>query len=837
MLNWRLAGPLCACIALTACSTPYSLSLEDFDEAGRQAAAAIEISDPQVYTRENLTNDRRKEVVWLNGLLQRRGTQHFVPQLRGDLREITAFTGSFRAAVDPALGAAAGRAAERAEIEQHIALANPRTQLAETRERRTIAESRATAVAAGETAEGAPPTVPATSIGEATVPALAEPSDIRGRLDGLDKKLGDLLSKQADVTGTDIPATPSERFRDERAYREEIRAAIAETNLDDLHDTGGNALYRLQFRATVPPGERKGQFGVAYLRIDLPAPSSTDLERLYFAWPGHVTLQLNLPLTGGTMANWRHETPGASGDLYQIAYPPLPGTEASQDCGPAVPGYRALDGCLLIRLALMPRFGVGVQELIDTVASAQAFAAELRRLALGAEPIYDGLTPAWILQKSGAGECATALDESWVRAWFSRATLRRSGKVVVREAQRLQRFPPSLASSVRALQTAIPRLARSAGPALRSLSGDLNRISIYTRGTLQPLADAFPNCPDFDEDVFRADLGRDVPPGFLRPPVGAERIESDKTCEPSGRDRSYVYAAKPAELAQGVSSAASAGNALELAFALSATMPQSGLNAEAGAGLMRAAIGRMEAPERAPIVVAYAAAEPPSEENGRDDRRSTVGWVFGPPLAPEPENDTLQRPQGVINHQVFADISAPGWSPWLNLDVETAWAAHRHQGGHGPSNAMEPKSSRRVRVDLPQNRAGLERLTAAIARNVWGLQPATTQIFDVEPKRVHVCPGRAVRFLVSGFDIRCNATVFTDGTEAGAGTVRVLPDMAGITAQFDPSKVPLVAGEAEPSVLTIWTRNGADRFEGPRLLHPASPNTCGKGHEEQGGGA
>jgi hypothetical protein len=54
-------------------------------------------------------------------------------------------------------------------------------------------------------------------------------------------------------TSKDLADTAIEQFRDDMAYREEVRNEILENQLDDRHDIAGNTLYRLKFDATVLP--------------------------------------------------------------------------------------------------------------------------------------------------------------------------------------------------------------------------------------------------------------------------------------------------------------------------------------------------------------------------------------------------------------------------------------------------------------------------------------------------------------------------------------------------------------------------------------------------------
>ena len=80
--------------------------------------------------------------------------------------------------------------------------------------------------------------------------------------------------------------SPSERFRDIRAYREEIRTEMMETLLDDRHDIKGNTLYRLKFDTTVLPEENTEKFAVIQVK----------LARAEFCEPGSSPIPQYLPL-------------------------------------------------------------------------------------------------------------------------------------------------------------------------------------------------------------------------------------------------------------------------------------------------------------------------------------------------------------------------------------------------------------------------------------------------------------------------------------------------------------------------------------------------------------
>jgi hypothetical protein len=100
---------------------------------------------------------------------------------------------------------------------------------------------------------------------------------------GLDTKIGNTNVNDAGKNAEGSPAdssdnensksergtsvSPSERFRDIRAYREELRTEMMETLLDDRHDIKGNTLYRLKFDTTVLPDENTEKLVVIQVKL------------------------------------------------------------------------------------------------------------------------------------------------------------------------------------------------------------------------------------------------------------------------------------------------------------------------------------------------------------------------------------------------------------------------------------------------------------------------------------------------------------------------------------------------------------------------------------------
>ncbi|MCG8095857.1 MAG: hypothetical protein JAZ17_19940, partial [Candidatus Thiodiazotropha endolucinida] len=122
-------------------------------------------------------------------------------------------------------------------------------------------------------------------------------ADSQSTMSSLNAKLThalNLLQTEAKkAQGVDVSLSPEQEFAARQAYRRTIRSAIAENNLDDLHDKGGNSLFRLQFTATVLPGKDANRWGMATYRLSPPNATKDNLENLYNEWLTHVTLRLN----------------------------------------------------------------------------------------------------------------------------------------------------------------------------------------------------------------------------------------------------------------------------------------------------------------------------------------------------------------------------------------------------------------------------------------------------------------------------------------------------------------------------------------------------------------
>jgi hypothetical protein len=297
--------------------------------------------------------------------------------------------------------------------------------------------------------------------------------------------------------------------------------------------------------------------------------------------------------------------------------------------------------------------------------------------------------------------------------------------------------------------------------------------------------------------------GRRAPNGFRRVLVKDNPLPD--VCVGCKADGSpYAYATAPVELGQTLSTYAGAANATSLALALAAAHPGSGLSGSAAMGYLRNAVGRVEALERAPLVVGFSHRSPKLEPQ--------LGWLFGPRIVLDPKGHQLKLVQTVSSQSLAAEVSLPAWWPRAELRLETAWVGNWYEASSFDlvrrSLPVEPQ---KVSVPLPLNRANLDSLTSLVAGQTVGIGLQQTRIARVEPASVSACLSKEITFLVYGANVWRSTDVYFAGSRAKS--VTVLPDMEGVSATFDPSSMSGLSDGAVDIPLTAWTRNGVDSFD------------------------
>ncbi len=296
---WVRAGAsLVAVLMLSACSRDlgnriFSRSVGDVAITNEWIPANIMLGDPQVFTRATLLNDRRREQRFIEELIADSRNQTFEPQLQRDLRTLSVAAAQFGVSLDPAARANYQREEEISELEHEV---NKRRLQAEIARLDAQIER-----VRDQAAVEVPPPVKEVDLTRKALGALpsdpsANATKLLAKLESrLDEILKDVGAADGRVATSDVVASPEDTFRDLQAYRGLLRAYEASNSLDDTHDLGGNAFYRVQFRATVSLESVRDRFGVIEVVLADPAMTSKDIAQLYWTWLAYVTRQLNQP--------------------------------------------------------------------------------------------------------------------------------------------------------------------------------------------------------------------------------------------------------------------------------------------------------------------------------------------------------------------------------------------------------------------------------------------------------------------------------------------------------------------------------------------------------------
>ena len=669
-----------------------------------QEKAAITLSDPQVYSREALINDRRQEADFLRDLLDQSGREEFAP-LKVMTTELASLVrGSL--AIPPATQ---GGADNSPSVTSPITGSMP-------------------------SASFAPPN-PATTnsrLPQANATPLApQPAD--------EKKEKIILSN----------GHPQERFEDLKAYRDSIRAAIASVNLDDLHDYNGLALYRMQFYATVFPGRIKNKYGMAMLKVKSPELDEY-YERIYLAWLGHVAGLINL-------------NTNATNDIRfdVIRTSPLMSIYTHDNCQ-GLPAMSSMSQqCWPLQIPLPPDLYPDVDKLFK-------------------DSSFD---PKQIVG-SHESSCEPELYE---RAMNYKRTFKYILPSLV---------PPPVTQSVVGIGKFIFYL-KGAQEEIRSV---ILRVEQFVGSpSCRDLALTLKENSKADQNISR------VPVEFQ----DALRIGLEK-------NRPLVYKVSPAELPQRIASATKRNSSLELASQILG-------KADATASLRSQS--NVSVLGKSPLVVGFVDHDFASGDGRAQCDKAKAkacypvfGWVFGPRL----DNQAGEFEQVLSSYALSVDIAIPGWWPYVDLELQTAWVGNWHDT---TSFLETPSSPRDIRVNLPLlTPPDLESLTSRLVTDQygpWGQHRPAYTIESVSPDSVSAC-SKTVTFVIRGSNLWRDAEVYWAGQKGKA--ITVLPNMEGITATFDIDELFKVSSDSSAqqrshqNPLIVVARNLRDPVQVPIKL-------------------
>jgi hypothetical protein len=829
-------------LLLSGCSLfkkPFaSVSADSIDESSPQRPARIRLSPPQVFTRGQLINDRLREAGFLNDQLTNSASAVLGTSLARDLQTISALSAQLSISFDPATKINFQRQNQLADLQQQIDVVQLQGQLLTLKNQLQALQN---GTGAGPAAPASSPTTSVAS-GTSTTSSDTRITSLQSRIDTALTALASLgtTTRQNAVTGT-----LEDEFEDRLALRNRIREAINANALDDAHDIDGNALYHLQFTATLLPDEKKSQFGVASIKVEPPHLNQDDVNLLYYTWLATMTNRMNQNIDDrkDVKSAMSYEMLGPVTGLYDVAHMKLP---------------RGNNPKFEVLLAVRPGDKDGFEYDIDIKDEQNEFAKHLKGLTEASRgqclsKIHDYLTN---LKKS------TQPDETKIIKTFSnftsdcsiptlnkefaedqkKQTKCQSGfcKIPIDEMfiayEAVIRVVPSVETTVFALgdrsliPTDIKREAQielskydEALPNARWVLSEIGKVC--KRKHIEADTD-IGDCDEYESPDFS------VPPQFYKAlfvdacknhlvceDVDCEEMISSECVKAAGM--AYPYSVDPVLRSQRVSTVASAANALDLAAAVTAQLPQYGAGVGADMGYSRRAAGRVDTIERVPQVFGFAG--PIRYQDDPQKQTYEFGWVFGPKMSLDANGNNLVLRQEARTQQVSADISVPAWWPRASLKVRTAWKGAFVGGGNilsdarstsEDTNAYEKTSdydeySLPVRFNL--NPSAFDALTVNLARAITGQGFHQARIDMVRPSVIPVCAdatNKSITILIYGIDLWRYPTVIFGGQPVPASGVSVLPDMTGIAATIDTSLLSKASLDSDPT-LVVWTAHGA----------------------------
>lgn len=815
----RMGALLVSSGLLYGCTNPYGLDIASLDYAADQKQGTIQFSDPKLFPREHLINERRYELAFLDGQLAKCNVDSIAPEIIRELEVVRSIAAGVGLKFDPAAGAKFETESELAEIQNEITRTRLEMQLAQLQRDAELLQDQ---LAAQDTLVNQPGAADGTASATSPTSGVAAPTaeEIKALVGTVKDVINDLQADaRAKISALDKSggtAGPIETFNFRRACRDTVKSAINQTRLDELHDMDGNALVRLQLRATVlPDGDREYNDTLGILRMemvppDLADPNSKAVKLVYRNWLDHMNRNINKVDLADQKVTFRTNPIylGLSSyfDLAMLEIPrfkdgkPEPGADKS--CGGIVRKERRSDKCWYPRIAL-PYGQAG--RLATDVRAADLISQQLNAAAVGIRENQN--TPeasGFVLDRT----CDFGRLDDQV-AFGPKSVAKTARQTAYTAASALENWPRIIAAKV-ALSKALQSF--SFGPAPRNPSNEVilsvlrSLESTVLRG--QALYPASENVLRELKYIENRCFGLPVPPEFHAV------IKSTDL-------RVAAYDVVPAERVQPVSTAARAADAVALAASIAGTLPTHGLGLSGNFAFSRSAVGKADALELAPIVVGFT--EPVEDTSSSAESNKTghagFGWLLGPRIILKPEGQKLAFAHPVKPYELHADLSLPGWWPHFKIKAYSAWAPDWQEAGAGITMKVDKKKSllRTVKVPMRHNSGDMSGLTSLLKKEAKQPSLDVPIIDGVTPNEVSACDGD-IDFQIWGENVWRASQVHLggrvinrDGTSAGEGTasaISVLPDMSGIVARVNISQLPQRRGDE--ATLTVWTSDGRD---------------------------
>lgn len=788
----RLFLALAAGTVVTGCGTPYGDRIS-VDYGRPQIGGSITVSDPKLYRREALINERRREVRYIDQLMVNSEKDGFVigPEIAREVEVIRALAVTAGLSFDPAAGAGYQRSEQTASIRQEIDALQLQLQLEQLKRDAALFRAGLAEQAVPSRDNLGAPTV----AGAATaLPALSptDASDLVTRIDALQATLaGRLGTSVAGPRAVAPPGNPIDQFRDRAAYRQVLTSARNAASLDELHDIDGAALYRLTFQVTTLPPNKDylRTAGIVEMHpVEGSGPDGDEIVDIYLRWLGYLN-QSTAEAGGGSIDSFLVSSQLFSRiDFYYASRPPAAAT------APPVPARRSRGRAAARAPAAAP--APACPGLVSSAYSDAAPPQGCARISFVAPDLPASSAAAGGVSRTMGMVVDRDLREVEGTQTYGRAmslllrpdiadALLEPGRCELRPVGQRRQLnaagPVGLAdtsvSAAMASLTAVPLIAQTIDRlAAGTMSAPLRTALDRERARLVDVADRSRRLLEALSERCPAGGQLVPPPRIIVPERFAQVVRAESVVR--------VYEVGPREQVQQASTAARAAEAFSLAAAINAKAPSAGAAAKAGLGYSRNAVGKADLIERLPVVVGYAQARGTwtNSSDGAASRQARFGWLLGPRVnTVDLRRGRLELEQGQRTYDLSADLSVSGWRTRLPLEIRTAWSPDWRSRDF--VSAMDPRGpSRSVVVELNPSPAEFAQLTQRLGFGPVGrgLRPAT--VAQIAPNKVRAC--MAATLVIRGENLWRAGDVIIGGRRMGADALSVLPDMRGLTVEI-----------------------------------------------------
>jgi hypothetical protein len=722
----------------------------------------IYVDRPEVFTRERLINRRLEEQSWLQKQLKNEAEFSF--QGSRDVREFTGFALALKGEFNPLGGAQAEslltdvkRNSRIGELQDELQVEVLRKQLEKVR-----SSSCEFALMPGQVTATNAPALPT----NVTNPLPVASATIN--LNTFATNNLPMSPNPASLHKGDAQLTSIQSLDDKLAYRNAIQARLREQELDDTHDQNGMTLYTLKFDITVEPRHDNPLLGKVNLEILNPTNklNETDFRNWVDA--------LNRELRDESISLQRKYLMGhlTADEEMQVMYLASPQKTIAKGIIDALPITNKTEAKAISRIQTTTERSTNANSARRSTTILFQQGLSIFEDVVKRNPELDKAVDVIKSASSSSNETDTAFELISLQALL----------------ETLGGGQPT-ASGCLGLATVIRNRYQKALDGLVPVPLPLESEGVKVGYNVFYMVTAVTNSCSFNE--------------FTK-----------KMAEVESNAAAYVYTVEPKEYAQNISDVASREKLISYALALNAAIPQAGGSVGADMQYMHRSQIMLEAIKRRPLVVGFA------------DGTSKFGWVLGPRFEIG-EDEKVCFNHTPVQHSVQATVVVPAWWPsltlnqsyeWLNAD--TIWWPIWTWFKNG-MRSSDKSESKFVPVSLPRDYSAITRALLARADQLVN-KPSILPRWNADAKnarqQITLRAGSDETVLIHGRDLWRNPDVYIGGQQATG--VQVLPDMAGLRAEFKSIRLPAAEKrEAQLVDLTVVTSGGYTVLrDGVRIL-------------------